>query len=196
MYSLIASGQIPSIRIGSSVRVPLDELHKRIAAHTRPVVPPQEQYTAQRGLSAINCQARQLIARSDKLWRSGGGVERVVSVRRRGCEAWPSIVCQNLGRDKFTKICNALARGTPALTLARLIQQEWRDAQKVGESTLVKQLLRLHTAITNAAFGGELAQLARETTSVTIKRFHGSTSTCRRFDSTWASTSIAADSHP
>jgi hypothetical protein len=85
---------------------------------------------------------------------------------------------QHLGKEKFTKICNALARGTPALTLARLIQQEWRDAQNVGESTLAKQLLRLHTAITNAAFGGELAQLARETTSVTIKRFHGSTVDC------------------
>jgi hypothetical protein len=30
---------------------------------------------------------------------------------------------QNLGKDKFTRICNELARGTPALLLARLIQQ-------------------------------------------------------------------------
>jgi hypothetical protein len=84
---------------------------------------------------------------------------------------------QNLGKDKFTKICNELARGTPAILLARLIH-EWGDAHDVGESTLAKQLLRLHTAITNAAFGGDLAQVARDKASVRIKLFHGSTLDC------------------
>jgi hypothetical protein len=48
---------------------------------------------------------------------------------------------QNLGKDKFTRICNELARGTPALLLARLIH-EWGDAQDVGEHTLARQFGR------------------------------------------------------
>ena len=45
---------------------------------------------------------------------------------------------QKLGKEKFQKIVNELARGTPAQTLARLIQQEWGDAQDVREETLAK----------------------------------------------------------
>jgi hypothetical protein len=84
---------------------------------------------------------------------------------------------QNLGKDKFARICNELARGTPAMMVARLIH-EWGDARDVREDTLSKQLKRLGTAITNSAFGGDLAQLARDTASVRIKLFHGSTLNC------------------
>jgi hypothetical protein len=39
-------------------------------------------------------------------------------------------------------------------------------------------LRRLHTALTNGAFGGELAEQARKSTSVRIKLLHGSTLDC------------------
>jgi hypothetical protein len=80
---------------------------------------------------------------------------------------------QNLGKEKFQKILNELARGTPAQTLARLIQQEWGDVQNVREETLAKQLKRLSTTITNGAFGGDLADQARKRASVRIKLLHG-----------------------
>ncbi len=85
---------------------------------------------------------------------------------------------QKLGKEKFQKIVNELARGTPAQTLARLIQQEWGDAQDVGEETLAKQLKRLSTTIKNGAFGGDLAEQAKTRASVRIKLFHGSTLDC------------------
>lgn len=52
---------------------------------------------------------------------------------------------QKLGEAKFQRITNQLMRGTPPPTLARLIQQEWRDEQKVSEETLIRQLEQLHT---------------------------------------------------
>jgi len=82
---------------------------------------------------------------------------------------------QKLGTVKFQKVVNELMRGTPAVMVARLIQQEWGDFQNVSEDTLVRQLRRLYTAITNGAFGGDLAQQAREKASVRIKLFQGST---------------------
>lgn len=85
---------------------------------------------------------------------------------------------QHLGKDKFQKIVNELMRSTPAIMIARLIQQEWGDCQDVREDTLAKQLKRLHTAITNGAFGGNLAQEARRNASVRIKLFHGSSLNC------------------
>ena len=85
---------------------------------------------------------------------------------------------QTLGKDKFQKIVNELMRGTPVIMIARLIQQDWGDCQNVGENTLARQLMRLHTAITNGAFGGDLAQEARRKASVRIKLFHGSSLNC------------------
>ena len=85
---------------------------------------------------------------------------------------------QRLGKDKFQKIVNELLRGTPAIMVARLIQQEWGDFHDVREDTLAKQLKRLHTAITNGAFGGVLAEEARRKASVRIKLFHGSNLNC------------------
>jgi hypothetical protein len=82
-----------------------------------------------------------------------------------------------LGPQKFQKIVNELIRGTPAQTLARLIQ-EWGDAQDVSEETLAKQLKRLHTAVGNGAFGGALAQQVKAKASVRIKLLHGSTLNC------------------
>ena len=41
IYELIAKGDVPSIRIGSSVRVPLDGLRDWIAARVRLTDPPQ-----------------------------------------------------------------------------------------------------------------------------------------------------------
>jgi len=76
-----------------------------------------------------------------------------------------------LGREKFQKIVNELTRGTPAQTVARLVHQ-WGDAQDVREETLAKQLKRLHTAITNGAFGGDLAQQAKEKATVRIMWLH------------------------
>jgi hypothetical protein len=69
-------------------------------------------------------------------------------------------------------------RATPAVMVARLIHQEWGDVHDVAENTLAKQLKRLHTAITNGAFGGELAEQARLQASVRIKLFHASTLDC------------------
>ena len=85
---------------------------------------------------------------------------------------------QRLASEKFQKIVNELVRGTPSIIVARLIQQEWQDCQDVREDTLAKQLKRLHTAITNGAFGGDLAQEATRKASVRIKLFHGSTLDC------------------
>jgi hypothetical protein len=85
---------------------------------------------------------------------------------------------QKLGNDKFQKVLNELARGTPAQTLARSIQQEWGDALNVREDTLAKQLKRLSATITNGAFGGDLAEQARKRASVRIKLLHGSTLDC------------------
>jgi hypothetical protein len=82
-----------------------------------------------------------------------------------------------LGREKFQKIVNELTRGIPAQTVARLVHQ-WGDAQDVREETLAKQLKRLHTAITNGAFGGDLAQQAKEKAIVRIMWLHGSTLNC------------------
>jgi hypothetical protein len=81
---------------------------------------------------------------------------------------------QSLGKEKFAKIVNELMRGTPLLPLARLIQQEWGDVENVSQHTLAKQLQRLHTAITNGAFGGDLADQAKRKASVKIKLFHSS----------------------
>src|SRR3954471_2444973 len=85
---------------------------------------------------------------------------------------------QKLGKEKFQRIVNELARGTPAQTLARLIQQEWRDVEDVREETLAKQLKRLSITIANGAFGGDLAEQARRKASVRIKLLHGSTLDC------------------
>ena len=85
---------------------------------------------------------------------------------------------QRLSKEKFQKIVNELMRGIPAIMIARLIQREWGDCQNVREDTLAKQLKRLHTAITNGAFGGDLAQEARRKASVRIKLFHGSSLDC------------------
>src|SRR5713101_2066403 len=85
---------------------------------------------------------------------------------------------QRLAKEKVKKIINQLIRGTPDIMVARLIQQEWGDCQDVREDTLAKQLKRLHTAITNGAFGGDLAQEARQKASVRIKLFHGSSLDC------------------
>src|ERR1700677_4242692 len=85
---------------------------------------------------------------------------------------------QRLAKDNFQKITNELTRGTPATMVARLIQQEWGDCQNVREDTLAKQLERMHTAITNGAFGGDLAEQAKQKASVRIKLFHGSSLNC------------------
>jgi hypothetical protein len=85
---------------------------------------------------------------------------------------------QKLGDEKLQRIVNELMRGTPAPMLARLIQQEWGDAQDVGEESLARQLKRLHGAICNGAFGGELAAEARLRASVRIKLFHGANVDC------------------
>jgi hypothetical protein len=85
---------------------------------------------------------------------------------------------QRLAKDKFQKVINELIRGTPAIMVARLIQQEWGDCQNVREDTLAKQLKRVHTAITNGAFGGDLAQEAKQKASVRINLFHGSSLNC------------------
>src|SRR2546427_5493447 len=81
---------------------------------------------------------------------------------------------QRLAKEKVQKIVNQLIRGTLAIMVARLIQQEWGDCHDVREDTLAKQLKRLRTAITNGAFGGDLAQEARQKASVRIKLLHGS----------------------
>jgi len=68
---------------------------------------------------------------------------------------------QRLSNEKFQKIVNELMRESPAIIIARLILQEWGDCNDVRENTLAKQLKRLHTAISNGAFGGDLADQAK-----------------------------------
>jgi len=85
---------------------------------------------------------------------------------------------QRLGPEKFQRIINELMRGTPAVMVARLLQQDWQDVRDVAEDTLAKQLKRLHTAITNGAFGGDLAEQARRHASVRIKLLHASSLDC------------------
>jgi hypothetical protein len=79
---------------------------------------------------------------------------------------------QRLGPEKLQRIVNELMRGTPAQLLARLIQQDWGDAQEVSEDTLAKQLKRLHTAMCNGAFGGELASEATPTAAAMLRVLH------------------------
>lgn len=83
-----------------------------------------------------------------------------------------------LGEAKFQKIVNELVRMTPVLMVARLIQKDWQECQGVGEETLAKHLKRLQTAITNGAFGGDLAEQARSRATVRIQLLHGSTLNC------------------
>jgi hypothetical protein len=102
----------------------------------------------------------------------------VYEVNERSCLCMKYERLQHLGDEKFRKIVNELARRTPIVMVARLIQQEWRDFQNVAEDTLAKQLKRLQTDIINGAFGGDLAEQARRKASVGIKLFHGSTLDC------------------
>jgi hypothetical protein len=81
--------------------------------------------------------------------------------KRRGKMAFERL--QSLGQEKFQRIVNELMRATPAVMVARLIHQEWGDVHDVAENTLAKQLKRLHTAITNGAFGGDLAEQPDDT---------------------------------
>jgi len=74
----------------------------------------------------------------------------------------------SLGEERFDKIINALTRGTPALRLAREIQQQppegWGLFQDVAESSLMVQLCRLRTAIAEGVFSKRIAkQLAAGT---------------------------------
>jgi len=59
---------------------------------------------------------------------------------------------QALGEDKFRRITDEFARGTPVSSVARLIQQEWGDCVDVEEDKLAKQLKRLHKDISNEFF--------------------------------------------
>lgn len=63
---------------------------------------------------------------------------------------------QNLGKDRFTKITSDLIRGTPAMSMARVIQTEWMEFQDVAEKTLTQQLNRLRIALEKKAFGNTL----------------------------------------
>jgi hypothetical protein len=62
---------------------------------------------------------------------------------------------QKLGEEKFTKIRNELLRGTPCMTLAKTIQQEWGDLIGIGEKTLTQQLGRFKDHLIAAGVGAE-----------------------------------------
>jgi hypothetical protein len=65
---------------------------------------------------------------------------------------------QELGEEKFRKIVNELMQGTPAMALARTIQQDWKEFQNVAEKTLTQQLSRLRFAMAEGAFGPKAAK--------------------------------------
>lgn len=48
----------------------------------------------------------------------------------------------SLGEERVAVVNNQLANGASAQTVARLIQQEWKEFQDVAEKTLMQQLLR------------------------------------------------------
>lgn len=65
---------------------------------------------------------------------------------------------RNLGEEKFLKVKNELARGKPAMTLAREIQSQWGDFKGVAEKTLTQQLNRLRNVMIEGDQGAELAK--------------------------------------
>jgi uncharacterized protein YqgV (UPF0045/DUF77 family) len=52
-----------------------------------------------------------------------------------------------LGEEQVRKINNDLQRGVAAMAVARMIQQEWKDFQDVGEKTLTQQLNRYRSSL-------------------------------------------------
>jgi hypothetical protein len=60
-----------------------------------------------------------------------------------------------LGEQRYLKIQNDLARGVPALTMARVIQQEWGEFTDVAERTLTQQLVRLRIRMAKGLLGEE-----------------------------------------
>lgn len=84
---------------------------------------------------------------------------------------------QRLGEDKFRTILNELQRGTPAMNLARKIQQEWKDFQDVGEKTLTQQLNRLRLEAATGAFGKAVAKQIAKGNPVQIDKLKDVSST-------------------
>lgn len=92
---------------------------------------------------------------------------------------------RRLGKERFQTIVNQLARGTPAAVVARIIQADWGLAHEVGEETLSRQLNRLHAAILDGAFGGELSIQAKDVARVRLTALKDSTFDClARFEET------------
>ena len=64
----------------------------------------------------------------------------------------------SLGEERVAVINNQLAGGASAQTVARLIQQDWKEFQDVAEKTLMQQLLRYRADnIDSAAVVKEMA---------------------------------------
>lgn len=90
---------------------------------------------------------------------------------------------QDLGEEKFRAILNYLMRGKPAMSLARMIQQEWGDFPEVAEKTLTQQLNRLRLDAAQGAFGKEAAaEIAKGATPKIARLNHLSLSAAERME--------------
>jgi hypothetical protein len=65
---------------------------------------------------------------------------------------------QALGTSRFQKVTNDLARGIPAMAVARTIQIEWQEFNDVAEKTLTQQLNRLRLQMVDGKLGEKLQE--------------------------------------
>jgi hypothetical protein len=77
-----------------------------------------------------------ILAAFDRTRGGGAGKEGLESGDRERRVQRAIRTIADLGEEKFRKIVNEMIRGTPAQMVTRLIQQEWGDAQDVGEDML------------------------------------------------------------
>lgn len=80
---------------------------------------------------------------------------------------------QDLGEERFRAILNALMTGTPAMQVARTIQQEWKEFQDVQEKTLTQQLNRLRIVAAEGAFGKKVANAIQKGATPQVKMLEG-----------------------
>src|ERR1043165_293591 len=83
---------------------------------------------------------------------------------------------QGLGEERFRYLVNQLVRGTPAMQLARTVQQEWKEFTDVAERTLTQQLNRLRLSAAEGMFGAAAAAELATGAKPVIKLLDGVTS--------------------
>lgn len=76
---------------------------------------------------------------------------------------------QKLGKEKLAVIINRLASGESARTVARIIQEQWGEAQDLSRVALEKELTRLRMSIHRGALSSDLAKPPSSTSTNDLK---------------------------